>query len=83
MARVSANIRRTSTSVTNCSLGSCTTPSVPGETLAEHDVNGRLLPYSEDVAVLRRYLVDASLLERRVDGSQYALVERGPAPASE
>ncbi|MBM6622522.1 DUF2087 domain-containing protein [Micrococcaceae bacterium RIT802] len=50
----------------------------PNEVLTEHEVNNRLLPYSEDIAVLRRYLVDYQLLERRTDGSEYALVEASP-----
>lgn len=50
----------------------------PGEALSERKMNERLLPYSEDVAVLRRYLVDYDLVERRSDGSEYALTGRGP-----
>lgn len=52
------------------------------EVLTERDVNARLLPYSEDVAVLRRYLVDYQLVERRSDGSEYALTGRGPVALS-
>lgn len=52
------------------------------EVLTERDVNARLLPYSEDVAVLRRYLVDYQLVERRSDGTQYALTGSGPVPLS-
>jgi hypothetical protein len=37
----------------------------------ETDVNGRLYPYSDDVAVLRRYLVDFGFLERAADGTEY------------
>ncbi|NJI60651.1 DUF2087 domain-containing protein [Microbacterium oxydans] len=48
------------------------------EILTEREVNARLLPYSEDVAVLRRYLVDYQLVERRSDGTQYALAVSGP-----
>lgn len=43
------------------------------EVLTEREVNRRLLPYSEDVAVLRRYLVDYEILERRSDGTEYVL----------
>jgi len=39
--------------------------------LSESEVNLRLLRYSDDVAVLRRYLVDFELLERTVDGTSY------------
>ncbi len=42
--------------------------------LTESEVNERLAPYAPggDVAVLRRYLVDHSLLERTRSGSEYA-----------
>ncbi|WP_337004257.1 MULTISPECIES: DUF2087 domain-containing protein [unclassified Microbacterium] len=53
------------------------------EVLAEREVNARLLPYSEDVAVLRRYLVDYQLVERRADGTEYALTGSGPIAASD
>ncbi|GHF09610.1 DUF2087 domain-containing protein [Pseudolysinimonas yzui] len=44
----------------------------PGEpALTESEVNGRLYRYSEDVAVLRRYLVDAGMLDRSSDGTAY------------
>jgi len=39
--------------------------------LSESEVNVRLLRYSDDVAVLRRYLVDFELLERAADGTSY------------
>jgi hypothetical protein len=45
----------------------------PDEVLDERAVNERLAVFSDDVAVLRRYLVDHELLERRADGSEYAL----------
>ncbi|MFB8189618.1 DUF2087 domain-containing protein [Microbacterium sp. NPDC055988] len=48
------------------------------EVLTEREVNARLLPYSEDVAVLRRYLVDYQLVERRADGTEYALTGSAP-----
>lgn len=46
------------------------------EVLAETEVNERLAPYApgEDVAALRRYLVDHELLERTRSGTQYARV---------
>ena len=55
----------------------------PGEILAEREVNERLLAYSEDVAVLRRYLVDYQLVERRSDGTEYCLTGSGPIVAVE
>lgn len=51
------------------------------EVLEEREVNRRLLPYSEDVAVLRRYLVDYQLVERRSDGTEYALTGGDPITA--
>jgi len=42
-----------------------------GDDLSESEVNLRLLRYSDDVAVLRRYLVDFELLERTPDGTSY------------
>jgi len=39
-----------------------------GRELDEPDVNARLRPFSDDVATLRRYLVDAGLLIRRPPG---------------
>lgn len=47
----------------------------PGQVLTEQETNDRLAPFTNDVAVLRRYLVDAELLERTRSGSEYALVE--------
>ena len=46
----------------------------PGEVLSEKQTNERLARFTDDVAVLRRYLVDAELLERTRSGSEYALV---------
>ncbi|MFF1383138.1 DUF2087 domain-containing protein [Arthrobacter sp. NPDC058288] len=43
----------------------------PGEDLAERQVNERLLSYTDDVVLLRRYLVDFGLLERTPTGSSY------------
>ena len=43
----------------------------PGEHLTEKQVNERLLGYTEDVVLLRRYLVDFGLLERTPSGSSY------------
>jgi hypothetical protein len=39
-----------------------------GRELDEPEVNARLRPFSDDVATLRRYLVDAGLLIRRSPG---------------
>lgn len=43
------------------------------ETLSEAQVNERLAVLTDDVATLRRYLVDAELLLRDNDGSEYRL----------
>jgi hypothetical protein len=44
----------------------------PEEILTERQVNERLLSYTDDVVLLRRYLVDYGLLERTLSGSSYA-----------
>lgn len=44
----------------------------PGEVLTERALNERLSAFTDDVAVLRRYLVDYALLERTRSGSEYA-----------
>ena len=44
----------------------------PGEHLTEKQVNERLLSYTDDVVVLRRYLIDFELLERTPSGSSYS-----------
>ena len=46
----------------------------PGEVLDEPAFNDRLVRYADDVAVLRRYLVDAELVERTRSGTAYSLV---------
>jgi hypothetical protein len=46
-----------------------------GEVLTEAEVNERLAAFHDDVAVLRRYLVDFELLVRTRSGSSYALAE--------
>ncbi|MFJ4160463.1 DUF2087 domain-containing protein [Microbacterium testaceum] len=43
-----------------------------GEILAERAVNDRLAAIVDDVAAMRRYLVDAGLLERSRDGAAYS-----------
>lgn len=50
------------------------------DVLTELEVNERLEPFTSDVAVLRRYLVDHELLERTRSGSQYAPVRRVGSP---
>jgi hypothetical protein len=44
-----------------------------GEELTEGELGERLGRFSDDVATLRRYLVDARLLERSPDGRSYRL----------
>ncbi|MEB4615137.1 DUF2087 domain-containing protein, partial [Leucobacter sp. M11] len=48
-----------------------------GEVLTEREVTQRLLPYTADVARLRRSLVDHGLVERRRDGTEYARAGTG------
>jgi hypothetical protein len=45
----------------------------PGEELAERQVNERLLGYTDDVVLLRRYMVDFGVLDRTPSGSSYFL----------
>lgn len=44
------------------------------EIYTEPETNERLEPFTDDVAALRRHLVDAEVLERTRSGSEYALV---------
>lgn len=44
------------------------------DVLSERAVNERLAVFTDDVALLRRHLVDHGLLERTRSGSEYALV---------
>ncbi|MDQ0664082.1 hypothetical protein QFZ35_002580 [Arthrobacter ulcerisalmonis] len=44
----------------------------PEEKLTERQVNERLLAYTDDVVLLRRYLVDFGLLQRTPSGSSYS-----------
>jgi hypothetical protein len=44
----------------------------PGEHLTERQMNERLLGFTDDVVLLRRYLVDFGLVERTPSGSSYA-----------
>ncbi|WP_395404222.1 DUF2087 domain-containing protein [Arthrobacter sp. UC242_113] len=43
----------------------------PGEELSERKVNERLSGYTDDVVLLRRYLIDFGVLERTPSGSSY------------
>lgn len=47
----------------------------PGERLTEKRVNERLLSYTDDVVMLRRYMIDFGLLERTASGSSYSRPE--------
>ncbi|MFC9333017.1 DUF2087 domain-containing protein [Arthrobacter sp. NPDC057009] len=49
----------------------------PGEKLTERQVNERLLSYTDDVVLLRRYLVDFGVLDRTPSGSSYSLPQEG------
>lgn len=49
----------------------------PGDVLSERETNERLERFTDDVAALRRHLVDAELLERTRSGSEYAPVASG------
>jgi hypothetical protein len=44
----------------------------PDGVLTEKEVNERLASFADDVAVLRRHLVDVKFLERTRSGSEYA-----------
>lgn len=55
----------------------------PGEVVSEKEMNERVRPFSDNVAILRRYLVDYGLVERRPDGREYALAaDASPHPTS-
>jgi len=49
-------------------LSRCASLIEPGVDHSETDVNNRLRPVDDDVAMLRRYLVDEGLLVRRPPG---------------
>ena len=49
----------------------------PGEVLDEKTLNSRLAAVADDVALLRRHLVDHGLLERTRSGSEYARPAEG------
>ena len=51
----------------------------PGEELSEAEVNERLARHHDDVASLRRYLVDAGLLQRTPSGDSYRRSEQACA----
>lgn len=44
----------------------------PGETLSECEINDRLADIVDDVAAMRRYLVDTGVLRRERDGTGYS-----------
>ena len=48
----------------------------PGEDLTERQVNERLLSYTDDVVLLRRYMIDFGVLERTPSGSSYCRSSR-------
>lgn len=50
----------------------------PDEVLSESELNDRLARFDDDVAALRRYLVDDAVLQRVADGSRY---RRADSPA--
>ncbi|MCW5951695.1 MAG: DUF2087 domain-containing protein [Propionibacteriaceae bacterium] len=50
----------------------------PGEVIAEKELNARLAAFDDDVATLRRLMVEAELLERTPTGTEYALAEPEP-----
>jgi hypothetical protein len=49
----------------------------PGEDLTERQVNERLLSYTDDVVLLRRYLIDFGMLVRTPSGSSYSRPVKG------
>lgn len=52
----------------------------PGEVVSEKELNARLAAFDDDVASLRRLMVEAELLERTPTGTEYALVESQGGP---
>jgi hypothetical protein len=52
----------------------------PGESVDEKALGSRLSAYHDDVAMLRRYLIDFRLLTRTPDGTVYALPTVTPRP---
>lgn len=52
----------------------------PGEDLSEAQVNERLRVFTDDHVTLRRYLVDAGILERTRSGTSYALSAKRAEP---
>lgn len=49
----------------------------PGEVLTERQLNERLLSYTDDVVLLRRYMIDFGMLERTPSGSSYSRPAKG------
>lgn len=54
----------------------------PDDRLDERTVNDRLTAVTDDVAAMRRYLVDAGLLTRTADGRTYARAGDGAPPCA-
>jgi hypothetical protein len=56
----------------------------PDEVVSEREINERLSRFADDVALLRRHLVDYGAIERNRSGSRYALIpiDREVSPAS-
>lgn len=54
-----------------------------GAVFTEREANDRLRRFTDDVAALRRHLVDAGLLERTASGSEYALASDDAGSGSE
>ena len=52
----------------------------PGEVIAEKALNQRLARFDDDVASLRRLMVEAELVERTPTGTEYALVDDAHFP---
>lgn len=50
----------------------------PGEVVTEKELNARLAAVDDDVATLRRLMVEAEFIERTPTGTEYALVEPEP-----
>lgn len=50
----------------------------PGEVVTEKELNARLAAFDDDVATLRRLMVEAELLERTPTGTEYARHEPQP-----
>ncbi len=47
-----------------------------GKLYSEHEINQLVARFHDDISGLRRDMIDAGILARKVDGSVYWLVER-------